>query len=67
VTEFPERNEEKTRGGYSYSLSEEEIRKYLKLSPSERLNWLEEANRFLYSAHSPKTRDIWNRFRKGLI
>lgn len=52
-------------GGYSYTLTCEQIRKHLKLTPEQRLQWLEEANRFLYEAMDEKTRKIRDKFRAG--
>jgi len=55
------------KGGFSYTLTDQQIREYLKLSPQTRLEWLEEANRFLYNASDEKTREIRRRFRTGEI
>ena len=56
-----------THGGYSYAVTKEQIKKWQAVSPEMRLEWLEEINRFLYEAQSPKTREIWQKFRRGDI
>lgn len=43
----------------------EQIKEYSKLSPKDRLNWLEEANRFSRKAIKGKRKVIWEALRKG--
>ncbi len=50
---------------YSYRLSDEQIRRWRALPATVKLQWLEDANRFLALALSPKARAIQNRFRRG--
>jgi len=54
-------------GGFSYVLEEAQILKYLQVSIEQRLEWLEEANRFLLAATPPEAREIWQKFRRGEI
>lgn len=51
--------------GFRHVLTNEAIRKYLEVPPEQRLEWLEEANRFLLEATPPENRAIWERFRRG--
>jgi len=55
------------RGGYSYSVTNEQIRKWQAVPPESRLEWLEELNCFLHKAQSLKTRQTWQQFRRGEI
>lgn len=51
--------------GYRYRLTDEAILKYMQWSVETRLTWLEEANRFLFSALSPQARRVREAFRRG--
>ena len=53
------------RGGLSYTLRDEQIIRWRALPPEVRLQWLEDANRFLSFALSPQARAIQHRFRRG--
>jgi hypothetical protein len=55
------------RRGFSYVLDDEQILKYLQVPIDHRLEWLEEANRFLLAATPPRAREIWQKFRRGEI
>ena len=57
----------KARRGYSYHVSREEIRKYMRLSPKEKLDWLEEVNEFIERFAPDKTKELHRRFRHGEI
>lgn len=57
----------KRKLGFSYAYDEKTLEAYLALSLEDRLNWLEEANAFLYKYTPPKNRKIWNKFRRGEI
>ena len=57
----------KKLGGYSYTLTDEQIKKYMALPVEMRLQWLEEANRFLWEAMSPRAKKIREALRKGEI
>lgn len=58
-------NEDQEAGGYYYSYSEETIREYMQWPTKMKLDWLVEANYFLYHHMSPENRAIWDRFRRG--
>ncbi|MEM2866483.1 MAG: hypothetical protein QW098_05020 [Candidatus Hadarchaeales archaeon] len=53
--------------GFRYVVSEEKLREYSKLSPRQKLEWLEEINRFLYSCMPEESRRIAEKFRTGEI
>ena len=53
------------RKGYSYRVTDEQIRRWRALPTRVKLQWLEDANRLLASALSPKARAIQDRFRRG--
>jgi len=53
--------------GFHYIIEDEKILKYLGVPIEQRLEWLEEANRFLLAAMPPEIREIWQRFRRGDI
>lgn len=55
------------KGGLSYVVDDEQILKYLQVPIEQRLEWLEEANRFLLEATPPEVREIWQKFRRGEI
>jgi hypothetical protein len=54
-------------GGFAYRVTDEQIRRWKSLPVEVRLQWLEDANRLLAVALSPKTRAIQERFRRGEI
>ena len=53
--------------GYRYEMTLQQIREYSKLTPRQKLNWLEEANRFSFRAIRGKTKIIWEMFRSGTM
>jgi hypothetical protein len=55
----------KKRGGFSYRVTDEQILRWRALPPEEKLQWLEDANRFLAVALTPAARAIQDRFRQG--
>jgi hypothetical protein len=57
--------EPKKRGGFSYRVTDEQILRWRALPPEEKLQWLEDANRFLAVALTPAARTIQERFRRG--
>ncbi len=56
-----------TKKGFSYKVSDEDLRKWISLSPEHKLEWLEEINRFLYHFAPEKSRKIMTKFRRGEI
>ncbi|MFH1773828.1 MAG: hypothetical protein ABH874_02580 [Methanobacteriota archaeon] len=51
--------------GYSYSCSTASIKEYASLAPEMKLEWLEEANRFIWKFS--KNKEIIEKFRRGEI
>ena len=57
----------KHKDGFKYSCSEEKLRESMALSAKDKLDWLEEANRFTYKTLTPETKKIREAFRSGSI
>lgn len=53
--------------GYSYTLEEEKILEYLKLSTEDKLKWLEEINEFNRIALDDQQKEVIERLRAGEI
>lgn len=56
-----------TNKGFSYFVSFDDIRAYMKVPYKGRLEFLEETNVFTRKALSRKTLKIWEKFRRGEI
>lgn len=50
--------------GYTYWVSDEQLRTFASLSPARRLQWLEEMREFTYRLAPEKTRESWRRLRR---
>lgn len=57
----------KATKGFTYYVTRDMIKKYMKFSALEKLTWLAEANEFTYKALPAKNRKIWQTFRAGKI
>lgn len=55
------------RKGYRYYVTDEQLRRYGKLSAKQKLEWLEEVNAFVEKFAPARTRELHRRFRKGEI
>ena len=55
------------RGGFRHHHSDEQLREYMALSAQQKLEWLEEVNRFLNDAMTPEAKAIAGKFRRGEI
>ncbi|MEW6221780.1 MAG: hypothetical protein AB1476_00455 [Candidatus Hadarchaeota archaeon] len=55
------------RKGFRYNTTKETITNYAGLSARQKLEWLEEANRFFYNSMSQSKRKIMEKFRSGKI
>lgn len=55
------------RKGFSFHPTREALVAYAKLSAKQKLEWLEEINRFLYNAMPKSRRRIAEKFRSGEI
>ena len=53
--------------GYSYTVEDEKIIEYMKLSTEHKLKWLEEINAFTYSVLSDKEKLIRQKLRAAEI
>jgi len=53
------------QGGFSYWVSDEQLRAYLALSLIDRLKWVDDARRFTLAAQTPDTRARMERLRRG--
>jgi hypothetical protein len=52
-------------GGFGYWVSDEQLAAFAKLSPLDRLRWLDEARRFTLLAETAETRERRERLRRG--
>jgi len=52
-------------GGFSYQVTDEQIRRWRAVPPAAKLQWLEDANRLLWLALTPQAKAIRERFRRG--
>ena len=59
-------NEPRVQGGFGYWVSDEQLHAYSKWTPLQRLQWLDEARRFLLLALTPEARERQERLRSGL-
>ncbi len=55
------------RKGFRYNTTKESLINYAELSARQKLEWLEEANRFLYNSMSKSKQNIMEKFRSGKI
>jgi hypothetical protein len=60
-----EMRETRARGGFGYYVSDEQLRAYAQLTPLQRLQWLDEARRFVLLALTPQARERQERLRRG--
>jgi hypothetical protein len=56
---------QRRRGGFSYRVTDEQLHRWRALPARVKLQWLEDANRLLASALTPKARAIQDCFRRG--
>ena len=57
-----EKNEE--RPGFTYYVSDEQLRTYAAQSVERRMQWVEETRQFTWHAASPETRERWRKLRE---
>ena len=55
----------KATGGYSYYVSNEQLEAFAKLTPYERLKWVDEIRLFTLLARTPQTAERQERLRQG--
>jgi hypothetical protein len=51
--------------GFTYWVSDEQLRTFSSLSPARRLQWLEETREAMWKMATPETRAHWRRLRGG--
>ena len=47
--------------GFSYTVSDEQLRTFRSMTPSRRLQWLEEMREFTYRLAPPHVRERWRK------
>lgn len=50
--------------GFSYDVSDEQLRTFAAQSVERRMQWLEEKRRFTWETASPETRERWKKLRE---
>jgi hypothetical protein len=50
---------------YTYTVSDEQLRAFRRLTPRERLRWLDETRDFLVRNASAETKRWWAKLRRG--
>jgi hypothetical protein len=58
-------NGNRPRGGYRYYVSDEQLAAFAKLTPLERLQWVDELRRFILLTETPETAARRERLRRG--
>ena len=58
-----EREDERVEFRFVHRLSREKILEFMDLSPEEKLNWLEEANRFVHTFLDEERLKLWRKVR----
>lgn len=56
---------EKQQGGFSYWVSDEQLRAFQALPMIDRLRWVESARLFTLAGQTPETRERMERLRRG--
>lgn len=59
-------SDSRAHGGFGYWVSDEQLDAYAKLTPLQRLQWVDEARRFVLLALTPESRERQERLRRGL-
>lgn len=52
-------------GGFGYQVSDEQLQAFARLTPLQRLQWLDDARLFTLLAQTPETRERHERLRRG--
>jgi hypothetical protein len=53
------------QGGFSYWVSDEQLRAYMAMPLLDRLRWVEAARQFTLAGQTPETRERMERLRRG--
>lgn len=62
---FAQMTEDTQRGGYTYYVSDEDLKRYGELSMEDRLRWVDELRLFILETETPETRERRERLRRG--
>jgi len=57
--------QQREKGGFSYFVSDDQLRTFQSLSPLQRLKWVDEARRFTLLGRTPETARRQERLRRG--
>ncbi|MDP1809078.1 MAG: hypothetical protein Q8L35_06035 [Actinomycetota bacterium] len=57
----------RSKRGFTYTVTEEQVRHYMAVPAEAKLNWLADTNDFLSKALTGRRREIWQKFRRGEI
>lgn len=57
--------EHPAKGGYRYCVSDEQLAAFAKLTPMQRLEWVEAAREFTWLGQTAETREKHERLRRG--
>jgi hypothetical protein len=66
VTDMSEEKSDELKG-FSYSLEDEKILSYMKLTTEEKLQWLEDINRFTFFVLNDRQKEFREQLRSGKI
>ena len=58
-------NQSVDKGGFSYYVTDEQLANFKRLTPLQRLNWVEDARLFTLLARTPETARRQERLRSG--
>jgi hypothetical protein len=53
--------------GFAFTLDKEKIRATYNMSAKDKLEWLEEANRFVNASMTPAKRKRWAKIKNGVL
>lgn len=59
-------SQKRAKGGFGYWVSDEQLQAYARLTPYQRLKWLDEARQFVFMALTDEARKRQERLRRGL-
>ena len=59
------RDKRVAKGGFGYHVSDEQLAAFARLTPLQRLEWVDAARQFTLLAQTPETRERHERLRRG--
>ena len=60
-------DEVRPKKGFSYYVTDEQLRFYARFTPAEKLRWLAEAAEFIDKASTPRVKELHRLFREAKI